>query len=46
MNLFPPSDVTTAFLPFAVVAIVMVGVTIFVLTQILPRRGGRSPSPR
>jgi hypothetical protein len=43
MNLLPPSDVTTAFLPFAVVAIVMVGVTIFVLTQILPRRGGPVP---
>ena len=40
MNLVPPLDVTTAFLPFAIVAIAMVGVAVFVLTQILPRNGG------
>jgi hypothetical protein len=40
MNLLPPLDVTTAFLPFAVVAVSMVVVTIFVLTQLLPRAGG------
>jgi hypothetical protein len=43
MNLLPPLDVTTAFLPFAVVAVVMVGVTVFVLTQILPRTGAPIP---
>ncbi|MCI4342887.1 MAG: hypothetical protein L3J92_02050 [Thermoplasmata archaeon] len=43
MNLLPPLDLTVAFLPFAVVAISMVGVTIFVLTQLLPRSGGTVP---
>jgi hypothetical protein len=43
MNLLPPPDVNVAFLPFAAVAIIMVGVTIFVLTQILPRAGGPIP---
>jgi hypothetical protein len=43
MNLLPPLDVTTAFLPFAVVAVLMIGVTIFVLTQLLPRTGGAVP---
>ncbi|HXQ49415.1 MAG TPA: hypothetical protein VN842_06555 [Thermoplasmata archaeon] len=43
MNLLPPLEVTGAFLPFAVVAIAMVGVTIFVLTQLLPRSGGPVP---
>jgi hypothetical protein len=40
MNLVPPLDLTVGFLPFAVVAISMVVVTIFVLTQLLPRAGG------
>ncbi len=43
MNLLPPLDVTTAFLPFAVVAVLMVGVTVFVLTQLLSRTGGPVP---
>ncbi len=43
MNLLPPLDVTDAFLPFAVVAISMVVVTVFVLTQLLPR--DRTPVP-
>jgi len=43
MNLLPPLDVTTAFLPFAVVALLMVAVTLFVLTQILPRDGAPVP---
>lgn len=43
MNLLPPLDLTTAFLPFAVVAVLMVGVTIFVLTRILPRAGESVP---
>ena len=43
MNFLPPLDVTTAFLPFAVVALCMVVVTIFILTQILPRSGGPVP---
>jgi hypothetical protein len=43
MNLLPPLDVTAAFLPFAVVAISMVGVTIFVLAQILSRSGLPAP---
>jgi hypothetical protein len=43
MNLLPPLDVTSAFLPFAVVAVSMIGVTIFVLTQLLPRSGEPVP---
>jgi hypothetical protein len=43
MNLLPPLDVTVGFLPFAAVALSMVVVTIFVLTQILPRAGGAIP---
>ncbi|MGA8276536.1 MAG: hypothetical protein WB789_03560 [Thermoplasmata archaeon] len=43
MNFLPPLDLTTAFLPFAVVALSMIGVTVFVLTQILPRSGGTAP---
>src|SRR5271170_5203054 len=43
MNLLPPLDVTVGFLPFAVVALSMVAVTIFVLTQLLPRAGGGIP---
>jgi hypothetical protein len=34
----PPLDVTTAFLPFAAVALSMIGITIFVLAMLLPRR--------
>jgi hypothetical protein len=33
----PPLDLTTAFLPFAAVALSMVAVTVFVLTMLLPR---------
>ncbi|MCI4372317.1 MAG: hypothetical protein L3K02_01535, partial [Thermoplasmata archaeon] len=43
MNLLPPLDVTVGFLPFAVVAVLMVGVTIFVLTQLLPRSAAPVP---
>jgi hypothetical protein len=43
MNVLPPLDVTNGFAPFAAVAISMVGVTVFVLTQILPRAGGPIP---
>jgi hypothetical protein len=43
MDLLPPLDLTVGFLPFAVVAISMIGVTIFVLTQLLPREGGTVP---
>ncbi|MCI4365585.1 MAG: hypothetical protein L3K10_05945, partial [Thermoplasmata archaeon] len=39
MNFVPPLYVTVAFLPFAVVAVSMVVVTIFILTQLLPRDG-------
>jgi len=35
----PPLDVTTGFLPFAVIAVSMVGITIFVLAKLLPREG-------
>ncbi|MCI4373697.1 MAG: hypothetical protein L3K02_08685, partial [Thermoplasmata archaeon] len=38
-----PLDVTAAFLPFAVVAVAMVGVTVFVLTQVLPRTAAPVP---
>jgi hypothetical protein len=43
MNFLPPLDVASTFLPFAVVAIAMVGVTVFVLTQLLPRSGAPVP---
>ncbi len=35
----PPLDVTTAFLPFAAVALSMIAITVFVLAQLLPRDG-------
>jgi hypothetical protein len=38
MNLpLPPTDITVAFLPFAVVALSMIVVTIFVLAMLMPR---------
>jgi hypothetical protein len=43
MTLLPPLDLSVAFLPFAVVAVSMVVVTIFVLTQLLPRDGTPTP---
>jgi hypothetical protein len=39
----PPLDVTTAFLPFALVAVSMIVVTVFVLAKVVPRERSATP---